>query len=116
MRKAEASSFGFFRQYTVTVPKDSASQSQASQIQVHPYTIGRSSSDQINLPGFPYPIVFVAVERLEYYDIPQPFSVPGLIKQNKMILLMVGGIIFAVGLPKLLVSQSCKDILEDHAE
>lgn len=74
-----------------------------SAIQVRPYTIGRTSSDPATVPTLPYPIQLRAISQIEYFDVPQGFSLMGLIKQNKMILFMAGGLAFAVGMPKLLV-------------
>jgi len=51
----------------------------------------------------PYPIVIKPASRFEYYEKKEGFSIMGMIQQNKMILFMVGGIVFAMGMPKLLV-------------
>ena len=55
------------------------------------------------MPTLPYPIQIKADGRIEYYDIPQAFSLTRLLKQNKMMLFMAGGLAFAVGMPKLIV-------------
>lgn len=55
------------------------------------------------VPTLPYPIQLKATERIQYYDVPQAFSFMRLLQQNKMIVFMVGGMAFAVGMPKLIV-------------
>ena len=57
-------------------------------------------------PVLPYPIALRPASKLDYFDRPQPFNIITLMQQNKMILMMVGMAIFAVGMPKLLVSIS----------
>lgn len=72
-------------------------------IQVRPHTPGHLPGDPARVPTLPYPIQLKASGRFEYYESPQGFSILGMLKQNKMILFMVGGLAFAVGMPKLIV-------------
>lgn len=88
-------------------------------VQVRPHTPGHLPGDPARVPTLSYPIQLKASGRFEYYESPQGFSILGMLKQNKMILFMVGGLAFAVGMPKLIAlvdPDILKEVQESQAE
>lgn len=83
-------------------PKASAGEAQAP-IEVRSFKLGHVSASPETVPTLPYPIVLHTTGPFQYYDVPKAFSITTLIQQNKMILFMVLGLGFAIGMPKLLV-------------
>lgn len=57
------------------------------------------------MPLLAHPIQIKPTLKLDFYETKQAFSIMGTIMANKMILFMVLGIGFAVGMPKLLVRR-----------
>jgi len=100
-----------FPSYKVDIAADDA----ANPIQVRPFTLGRLSADPSTVPLLPYPLVIKPTSRLEYYEKREGFSLWGMIQQNKMILFMVGGIVFAMGMPKLLAMIDPEALKEAQA-
>lgn len=86
------------------VPQDAGPGQAAEPVQVRPFKLGHVSASPETVPALPYPIVLHTTGQYEYYDIPKAFNLATLIQQNKMILFMVLGLGFAIGMPKLLVS------------
>lgn len=80
-------------------------------IEIRPHTLGKAVADPSKVPVLPHnPLHIKPIGRLEYYEEPRAFSLVDTVKQNKMILFMLVGILFAVGMPKLLVSRENKTI------
>lgn len=92
-------------QVAVEVPSTPNSGEAAQPVQVRPYKIGQISASPETVPTLPYPIILQTLGQRQYYDVPKAFNLLTLIQQNKMILIMVAGLAFAIGMPKLLVSE-----------
>jgi len=108
-----------FPSLSITVLPNADSDNSPQSVQVRPHTIGRIPGDPATIPLLSYPLQIKPVTKLDYYDVKKAFSVTGLIMQNKMILFMVIGIGFAVGMPKLLAlvdPETLKEVQANQAE
>lgn len=94
-----------FTQVTVTVPAVAAAGQAQEAPQIRSFKLGHVSASPETVPTLAYPIVLHTTGPLQYYDLPKAFNIATLIQQNKMILFMVLGLGFAIGMPKLLVSN-----------
>lgn len=88
----------------MSVPHNPSSGQAAEPVQVRPFKLGHVSASPDTVPALPYPIILHTTGPVQYYDLPKAFNIATLIQQNKMILFMVLGLGFAIGMPKLLVS------------
>lgn len=91
-------------QVAVSVPAKASPGQAQEPVEVRSFKLGHVSASPETVPTLPYPIILQTTGPFQYYEAPKAFSITGLIQQNKMILFMVLGLGFAIGMPKLLVS------------
>lgn len=92
-------------QVAVSVPAKASSGQAQDPVEVRSFKLGHVSASPETVPTLPLPIILQTTGPFQYYEAPKAFSITGLIQQNKMILFMVLGLGFAIGMPKLLVSS-----------
>ncbi|KAL7004662.1 hypothetical protein EMMF5_005769 [Cystobasidiomycetes sp. EMM_F5] len=87
--------------------------------EMRPHTMGRRPTDKSLIQTLPYPLVLRPLNKKQYYEEARVFSPIDMLKQNKMILMMVAAAVFAFGMPKLLAMidpEALKEVQANQAE